>query len=202
MTAPAIGIAPRSLLTDCNKYDYRNGGGAERSRTHERSRGKSLFGSYTCDLERGHRRREGRSQIHRRPGPFRRQCSRPHLSKINLLRKASSLLGNDSRASVNSGAQRLRIIGSRVDSPSLQNPSFSSGLLGNQGSPRIPPPPDGSSFTHGMTSETWLRQPVCQTSPGFPMLPPNVPSTFCAISYRCGGAPARPRAVRAPTPDC
>ena len=41
---------------------------------------------------------------------------------------------------------------------------FSSGLWGSFRSPRTRPPPDGSSFTHGMTSDGSLPQPVCQSS--------------------------------------
>jgi hypothetical protein len=65
--------------------------------------------------------------------------------EINLLRKASSLLGNVYRASANSDTRGLRILW--VESVlSLASVFLSSGFLGSFHSPRILPPPDGSSF--------------------------------------------------------
>lgn len=93
-----------------------------------------------------------------------RQFSRPHLSKSTQLRKASSLLRNESRASVLFGGPfPAPNFGSRVFSSALVLTSSSSGLWGSLRSPRTRPPPDGSSFTHGMTFQevrTATRMPI------------------------------------------
>ena len=84
--------------------------------------------------------------------------------EINLHRKASSLLWNEFRASVFASVPGSET----VESNSLKVLFCScSGFPGNLRSPGIRPPPDGSSFTHGMTSGRFLRQPSCQARVDF-----------------------------------
>ncbi len=159
---------------------------------------KPLCLGHTGDSKKGHLR----ACAGRRPGikmPTPRSVpslsSRPHLSKSTFSAKPAACLGTSSGHRLTRKPEGSELW-SRVISPWLQFLP-SSGFLGSLCSPGILPPPDGSSFTHGMTSTGSLRQPLCQKGSFFPMRPPVSHSivykdvTPAATGHRV----RRPRAV-------
>ncbi len=120
--------------------------------------------SYTPDLKRGRSSCDKNTDAPIRSG---RQFSRPHLSKLTYSAKPAACFGTYLGRQLNPVAPRLcpELPNLSVESASPLSPVLNLLVRGSGGAfdpPEPVPHQIGSSFTHGMTSDCSLPQPVCQ----------------------------------------